>query len=61
MGQHKTNPNSILKSQGKLEPKKKLSKKEMDQLLYAGIEKAFHKYGILSLSDIDSIINVKRY
>ncbi len=62
MGHHKTNPNSILKAQGKLQPKKKrLSKREKDALLYQGIEKAFHKYGILSPSDIRSIINKQQY
>ena len=62
MGQHKTNPNSILKSQGKLEPKKKkLSKREKDALLYNAMEKAFHDYGIISPSDINNIINKSQY
>ena len=62
MGQHKTNPNSILKAQGKLQPKKKrLSKRETDALLYQRIEKAFHDYGILSPSDINNVINKQQY
>lgn len=38
MGQHKTNPNSILKKEGKLSDKdkpKKMSKQELDAIAYA--------------------------
>lgn len=31
MGQHKTNPNSILKAQGKLAPKPKKKKESMEE------------------------------
>jgi hypothetical protein len=40
MGQHKTNPNSIAKAKGELQPKKKekrLTKKDLHDLMYARI------------------------